>query len=127
MKLKVAQVFDACLVLSAIIRENRPVPQKGAYRLARMHAKLLPEFTTITNQRDALITAYQHKEEGAVNFSVPNDKMLEFREAWNKIAEEDIEVDVEPIPLAQLDLGADKPSAVSASELITLGPLVAGD
>lgn len=131
MKLKVEQVFDGCLVLSQIIREKRPAPQKGAYRLARMHAKLLPEFQTIAAQRDALITAYDHKVPSAIPGApdenrVPDDKLTEFQEAWKKIAEEEIEVDVEPIPLSQLDLGDSVAASITASELITLGELVTG-
>lgn len=138
MKLKVQQVFDACMVLSMIIREARPMPQKGAYRLARLHAKLLPEFTTIANQRDALIMAYDYKakpkdatgktiEDAPEQNMVPDDKAAEFAEAWNKIGEEEIEIDAEPVPLEQLDLGPDKPAVITASELITLGDLVKGD
>ena len=125
MKLKVQQVFDACLVLSEIIRDKRPTPQKGAYRLARLHAKLLPEFTTIATKRDELITAFGHKEPGADSFSVPTDKMAAFLDDWKKVAEEEIEVDIEPIPLAQLDFGDNSPGTINASELVTLGPLVA--
>lgn len=139
MKLKVQNVFEATLVLSQIIRENRPMPQKGAYRLARLHAKLQPEFNTISEQRDKLIIAYDYKakpknpdtgkviEDAPEQNMVPDDKMAEFLEAWKKISEETIEVEVQPVPLWQLDRGADKPAAISASELITLGDLVNDD
>lgn len=132
MKLKVNDVFQATLTISQIIRENRPMPQKGKYRLARMHAKLLPEFTMISEQRDALIKAYDHHPEiygpdgvsrPADEFSVPADKMQEFNAAWKEIGDQEIEVDVEPIPLDQLDLGSANGS-VTASELVTLGELV---
>lgn len=124
MKLKVQQVFNASVILQKIISENRLVPQKGAYRLARMQDKLLPEFTTIANQRDALIRAYDHKEPGAEVLSVPADKMVEFLGAWSKIAEEEIEVDVEAIPLAQLDLGGTVVGAITTAEMAIFGPLV---
>lgn len=127
MNLSVQTVFDATLVLAQIIRDRRPTPQKGAYRIARMHAKLNAEFATIATQRDALITAYDHKEEGADQFSVPPDKMDEFLEAWKKLADEKIEVDVQPIPLSQLDLGTEVAGPITASELITLGDLVSED
>lgn len=138
MKLKVEDVFNGCLVLSQIIRERRPMPQKGAYRVARVHAKLKPEFDTIAVQRDALINAYDYKakpkdpatgrviEDAPEQPTVPDDKMPEFLENWKKIAEEEIEVDVEPIPLAQLDLGDSVAASINASELITLGELVVG-
>lgn len=135
MKLKAQHVFDATLVVSQIIRENRPMPQRGKYRLARLHAKLLPEFTTLNERRDAMIAAYDHREvmpgpvEGelvpAPNLSVPLDKMPEFTAAWNEIGNEEIDVAVEPIPLDQLDLGVSADGSILASEMVTLGDLVA--
>ena len=133
MKLKVQHVMDATLVISQIIREQRPMPLKGKYRLSRMHAKLLPEFTTINEQRDAMITAYgfhpttkdaDSNEVVSQEFAVPSDKMAEFTEAWKKIADEEIEIDIEPIPLAQLALGDATDGCIEANELITLGDLV---
>lgn len=133
MKLKVQHVFDATLVVAQIIRENRPMPIKGKYRLARLHAKLLPEFTAAAARRDEMITAYDHHEETPVvdgpgipspQFSVPPDKMPEFTAAWAEIANEEIEVDVEPLPLSCLDMGDNSDGAISASELVTLGELV---
>lgn len=138
MKLKVQHLMDAVLVISQIIREQgqdlRPMPQKGRYRLARMHAKLLPEFTTINTKRDEMISAYGYHQLVAgpddtqvesANFAVPADKMDEFTAAWKEIAGEEIEVDVEPIPLAQLDLGDGTDGSISANEFIVLGALVA--
>lgn len=137
MKLTVQQVMDAVLTLSTIIRESRPMPTKGRYRMARLHAKLLPEFQTINSERDKLITAYNHHEmikttdnagveteTPAAEFSVPVEKMPEFTEAWKKIASEEIEVDAEPIPLAYLDLGDNVEGSIQSNEFIVLGPLV---
>ncbi len=136
MKLTVQKVMDATLTISAIIREARPMPQKGKYRLARMHAKLLPEFTIINEKRDELIKAYDYHPmvEGpggpldtqvkSENFAVPTDKMEEFGKARKEIADEEIELDVEPMPLAQLDLGDNADGSIEASELIVLGELV---
>lgn len=150
MKLKVQQVFDATLTLSQIIRDQngvpradgttaipRPMSQKGKYRLARMHAKLLPEYTVANERRDAMIKAYDHHPmvpandgaEGMVTspeFRVPDDKLPEFNAAWGEIAEQEIELDVEPIPLAMLDLGDTTDGSIQAAELILLGDLVAG-
>lgn len=122
MKLTAQQVFDATLVVAQIIRENRPMPQKGLYRLARLHAKLAPEFKPISERRDAMIEAYEHREEGADTFSVPLDKMPEFNAAWAEIAGDEIEVDVQPVPLDYLDGGG--VGVITAAELVTLGDLV---
>ena len=135
MKLTVQHAYDATLLVAQIIRERRPFPQKGAYRLARMHAKLLPEFTTINTQRDAMIKVYDHHpmlpganpgdpDMASEEFSVPVDKMPEFAEAWGKIAVEEIDIDVEPIPLSYLDMGDVHTGSIDAGELIVLGDLV---
>lgn len=137
MRMKAQQVFDATLVVSTIIRENRAMPTKGKYRLARLHAKLLPEFQTLSGQRDAMITAYDHhpmikaKDAAGVEtevlsteFGVPADKLAEFAAAWNEIGDQEIEVDVESVPLAYLELADSVDGSVTAHELVTLGDLV---
>jgi hypothetical protein len=124
MKLKAQTVYDATLIVAAIIREKRPLPVKGAYRLARLHAKLLPEFTVLNDKRDAMIRTHGDVAEDGKNYNVPDDKMPDFVAEWTKIAEEEIEVDVEPIPLAQLDLGPTVASSIHAAELIVLADLV---
>ncbi len=58
MKMKVQQLMDATLVVATIIREERPLPQKGKYRLARLHDKLNREFLIVNARRDVMITAY---------------------------------------------------------------------
>jgi len=121
MKLTAGQVFDATLTVSQIIRENRPMPQKGKYRLARLHAKLLPEFNPISVQRDEIIASYDHLNADGAQ-AVPEDKMPEFLVKWREIADQVIDVDVEPIPFDQIDNEA---GSISASELIVLGALVA--
>lgn len=134
MKLTVNRVLEVTEVIAKIIRENRPMPLKGAYRLARMHAKLYAEYLPITSRRDALIKAYGYHPilpsgtEGisieSEQFAVPADKMEEYAAAWAEIGNEEIEVDVQQIPLAQLDLGDTVAGSISANELISLGDLV---
>ncbi len=130
MKLKVQHVFDATLVVASIIRANRPMPNKASYRLARLHAKLQPEFATIAARRDAMITAYDyHASTGGADgvpvqvsdqFSVPFDKTAEFSAAWAEIGNEEIEVGVEAVPL---DLFGDE-ATITSQEFIALGDLV---
>lgn len=155
MKLKVQHLMDATLVISEIIRDNRPMPQKGKYRLARMHPKLNAEFLVINAKRDEMIKAYDHhpmvpnpannmsdearefeasqgnvsqlvpKTIPSAQWSVPEDKLAEFQKLWEEVAEEEIEVDVEPIPLAQLCF--DDPNidgSITGHEFIVLGDLV---
>lgn len=138
MLLKVGHVFQAAPVITAIINSNRPLPQKGAYRMARLYAKLKPEYDLIVAHRNKMIEEYGHKEmvagpdvkEGelatddqlvpADNFSVPMDKMLEFTAAWAEACAAEIEVAVEAIPLDQLD-------HITAGELVILDDLVKED
>lgn len=138
MKLKAQHVFDATLTVDRIIGSNRPMPQKGKYRLARLYAKLLPEFTTLNERRDAMITAYGHHEmvdvmdtrtntashEPSPQFSVPADKLSEWAAAWKEIGDQEIEVDVEPVPLVYLELSDCADGSITATELVTLGDLV---
>jgi hypothetical protein len=143
--------------MSQIIREDRPLPQKGKYRLARMHPKLNAEFLIINAKRDDLIKAYNHHgmipnpaaaqindemREAIVTsghldklppkmienpeWSVPDDKIEEFQTAWKEIADEVIEVAVEPIPLDQLCFPGDlAEGSITAHEFIVLGDLIA--
>lgn len=133
MQLKVQQVYDATLVISRIINDNRPMPQKGKYRLARMHAKLYAEYVTINERREAMIKAYDVHETvinaagesvPTENFMVPAYKLEEFNAAWKIIGDEVIDVDVTPIPLGYLDLGEERDGSISSNEIITLGELV---
>lgn len=143
MKLTVQRVMEVVPLITAIITEKRPMSQKGAYRLARLHAKLQPEFAMAHAQRDAMIKAYDTPEmiapppsaadplgQGPAvptgNYTVPPDKLEQFIAAWAEFAKEEIEVDVQPIPLGQLDMGDDKAASINALELVILGDLVEG-
>jgi hypothetical protein len=121
MRLTIAQVFSAMQALDAIIREKRAMPQLGKYRLARMHAKLLPEFVAANARRDGLITKYGRPRDDG-QFAVPPDRMAELNAEWEPIAEAYVGVDVEPIRLA--DLGDQVNGALEAIELLLLGDLV---
>lgn len=143
MKLTVQKVFDATQVLALIINQNRPLPTKGAYRIARMHAKLFGDFTTANNQRTAKIASYDHKkptiagliveatEENLAHANcvmqdaVPEEKMEEFVAWWAEIASVEIDANVESIPIDQLSIG-DRESSISFAEFMTLGDLVSG-
>lgn len=153
MKLKVQHVMDAMIVVSQILRDQnglprddgkvvpRPMSQKGRYRLTRLHTKLSGEFKIINDKRDEMIKAYDYHpfvkvkdaegKDTAVdsdvvseNFAVPMDKMPEFTAAWKELADEEIDLDVEPIPFEQLDLGNSVDGCLTPQEFFTLGSLV---
>jgi hypothetical protein len=138
MKLRVQTVMDATIILTRIINQQRPMPQVGKYRVARLHARLLPEFNVIDARRDEMIKAYDtpqtkkvtlpetgaEAEVPADGWKVPDDKMPEFTEAWKLIGAEEIDVDVQPIALSCLSLGNDTDGSIEAGELLTLGDLI---
>lgn len=140
MKLKVQHIMDAVVLISQIIREERPMPQKGKYRLARMHSKLLPEFNVIDKRRNDMIKAYNHhpmvsagpsaedplgeKMVESTEFSVPEDKIEEFMKEWNEIAETEIDIDVVPMPIDQFDLGDKFDGSLQGNDIIVLGSLI---
>lgn len=124
MRLKIRQVFNAMQVLDAIIRERRPMPQLGKFRLARMHTKLLAEFATANAQRDELIRKHGNAQSDG-QFMVGADFMAEFAADWDPIADAEVDVDIEPIRLADLVVAdPDANGAIEASELLMLGELV---
>jgi hypothetical protein len=144
MKLKVLHIFEAAPIIAQIVREKRPLPQKGAYRIARMHIKLAAEYALAAERHDALIISYDHfamvpppktKDDPlgqgepvkSTQNSVPDDKIAEFQAKWKEISDLEVDVDVEPIPLSQLDRGGECVALISAMELITLGDLVFDD
>jgi len=121
MQLTINRVFETTITLATIMREKRPMPQIGKFRVARMHAKLLPEFNTANTQRDDLIAKYGAvREDGQTE--VPAERMPDFTAEWNPIAESTIEVDIEPLRLA--DITIDGNGAIESSELQMLGDLV---
>lgn len=144
MKLTVEHILDATIVLSVILRDQnglqredgrlvgRPMPQSGKYRLTRLHAKLMPEFKLAMEQRNAMIKAYDYPEIKEVdgkpvetgNFTVPSDKLEEFTAAWREISIQIVDVDVEPIPFDQLDLGNAVDGCITPAEFEALGDLI---
>lgn len=130
MKLTAERVHVALPVIDRIISERRPLTVKAAYRMARLHAKLLPEFRLLEQRRDALICAYEYKavpegaKEGAKPVpTVPADKVPEFHANWAATVKDEIEVDVQPISIHCLG-PAHAESPVTAAEMLLLGELL---
>lgn len=124
MKMTAQQIMDAYLTLRRIANEGRAMPQKGKYRVARMLSKLQPDAQPILEQYDAMIMTYGHKEPDAPGNSVPPDKLPEFLAKWKaEVGGEEHDVDIEPIPLDQLDVGGPNGS-IHANEFLALADLV---
>lgn len=128
MLLKGQFIFDVTQVIGGIMARNAPMPLKGKFRLERLHAKLMIEFTPLNDKRTAMITAYDHRREinGVDQVAVPLDKIDEFNKAWDETyGQQDIEVPgAAPIPLALFDLGDHVDGGVTALELRAMGDLV---
>lgn len=131
--IRVEDLRTAFPVLVAIINDKRVVPQKGAYRMARLYQKLLPEYQTITAKHDEIVVASGAVEvpvnaadpDGPKNMQVPPDKMAEWAAAWKLVGDEVIIIDAEALPIEQLSLGDFVPGGITASEIVGLGALVA--
>jgi hypothetical protein len=144
-KLTADRILISLQIISSIIREKRPMPQKGKFAFARMHAALLPEFKTINEQRDEIIKAYDFHPmvprpakptdseedfakgfvmELSEDFAVPEDKMAEFAEKWKEIGETEITLNVEPISIKLFDLGAMTDGSIEANEILEMGDLI---
>lgn len=130
MKLTADRVLAALPLIDTIISEKRPLTVKGAYRVARLHAKLLPEFRLLEERRAELIKGYGHETvpEGSTDPvpTVPADKVGEFMSQWIEVLREELEIDVQPLPLSTLG-PATAESPVSAAEMLTLGELLFDD
>lgn len=131
MKLSAKNVYEATPILAAAINQDRPMPQKGKYRIARMHAKLYPEWRLLEDRREAILAAYRvstvvKNEDGSEGTmtAIPDDKLPAAEAEWVAILATEIDVDVEPIPLAVLDLGDNANGSMSAQDLMALGDLV---
>jgi hypothetical protein len=112
MKLKTANVIQSAAILTAIINSDRPLPTKGKYRVTRMQKVLAKEAALLEEQRSNLVKKMgeeifegEGEKRTSKGWQVSLDKMPEFVKEWESILGSEIDVQVEPIPLSQLDTG----------------------
>lgn len=128
--LTAGRVFEVTPLVQRIVSENRIMPARGAYRLARLLKHLLDEFEIINGRRNALILAYDHKVEVEVEGqlqernAVPDDKLAEFNAAWREIADQTIVIDGAPIPLSCFHMDG-QPGPFNTQEIFVLDGLIA--
>lgn len=96
MKMKVQQMLDAVDVLRVL--RDKTMPPRAAYWVSRLLAKLQVDWKTAEEKRRELVKKHG-VEDDKKNIVVPKDKVLAFLEEWRPIAEEEIELDVQPIRL----------------------------
>lgn len=145
-KLTADRLLIAVPVISTILRERRPMPQRGKFAFAKMHTALMDEWTRINLMRDELIKTYDYhaierrpavperdteedvkrgySERVSTEFSVPEDKLKDFEEKWKILGEEEIELDVKPISIKLFDLGTGTDGSVEGAEIIDMGALI---
>lgn len=140
LNVKVKTIVEAVPVIAQIAREKRPMPQAGKFRLARMHAVLLPIFSDIMKERDELIKSYNTPvmvpapvgtEEDqpqemipSENFEVPADQMADYNEKWSAILAESEEVNINPIPISMLSPADAVNGSIETAEIATMDELV---
>lgn len=124
MKLKVKHVMDATITLTNIINRQCPMPQRGKFMIARMHMKLFPEWKVANDKHDELVKSYNTPDPvRAGEFIVPEDKLDEYKAAYAEIQNEEIDVDVQPIPLTAL-CPPNQDGLIESGEFIVLADLV---
>lgn len=131
MKLTMGQVRRAYIAVMEIAKNDRAMPDKGKYRVARLAALLKGEFEASEKARHDLIKSYgKATEDGGA--MVPPEKIGDYGERWLALEAVEVDVAVRAIPLSQIFMPAGEKDApavnpVSVGELIGLGPLVEDD
>lgn len=113
MKLALKDVLVAQGTVSAILQKKYPLsqlPVKLMYRLQKINTKLTSELEDFEKARLALIRTYVDGDlpDGQI-ISVPEDKLTEFRAEIEKMVNDEVEVNIQPVPydlFANLDLEA---------------------
>ncbi len=100
MKLKVHQVMSAHKALSELTRSDLPV--YVAFRLSRFLENTIPDLERAEKQRIKLAEQAGAKKSEEGIHQIPTEKQEWFIEELNKLLNEEIEVDVEKLPLSSL-------------------------
>lgn len=115
LKVKALEALEAANLLFGIISQGRDkektIPAKASYRLSRLAHALRAEAQIIEEKRVALIHKHgaekmktvgegeEAKEVPTGDWFVPPEKMADYLNEWNPVANEVIEVQAEPLPI----------------------------
>lgn len=136
MKTTVGRICDAMSALTTIgNRTTAAIPNKGRYQLARLRAKLQPEYDTIQKQRDQMIETIGVKQtvnagEGQMvetgNYIIPPEKTREWSDAWAEFAKEEIDLpDIAALKYETFHAGDDRADGgLEVGELMLLGEFI---
>lgn len=105
---------------------TKPLRGRTAFQVARLLKKLETELTTYNDTRMKLIEQYaKKKEDGTFEVNERNEyqftpeNMQAFVEEINKLLDESVEIDANPINLAELE-----DIAFTPSEMVNLEPFI---
>lgn len=115
-KISFKQIFEGQRTLQRIL--DTPVEAKIAYRLNKITNVLLRKFKEIEKIRIDLVDKYG-KEDDKGRTSVPQEKIKEFTEAFEKELNTEIDLEVQPIPFSCL-----KTISISAADLVAIQPFI---
>lgn len=104
MKVTIAALYEATIVLEKVVGESRGLPIQVAYRLARLYRALEPEKNIIDEQRRAKIRELgtESKDaDGMPKWAITEPQQKEAYQAWwQELAKVEIEVACEPVPMS---------------------------
>lgn len=124
MKIKVRQMLEANQAALEISRDK--LPARASYWVARLLAKLRSEVEIAEGKRVELVKKHgeerKDKEGKVVGFLVPPAKMEEFRREYEPIAEDSIDIEIQPLNIGVFDGASIAPQHLMALEPLLVDP-----
>ena len=132
MHVTVGELYDAMQALSQIINRPRQIPMTAKYRVAKLHAQLLPFYkNNAFSVYNDLVKQYGEEKFEDAEKTKPlgwgldehSSNFATFREEWEKAREKTLDIGkVHPITLAAFGDAVER--GIEANEFAFLGPFV---
>jgi hypothetical protein len=113
-KITLENLRDASMALSKIL--TQPMAFKLSYRLLKMTKKIRAEQKDLEDARMELVKKYGKKDERGA-YTVPPEKIEKFMDEFNTVLEEEISLDIPPIPQDLIEEADIKLSAVELASI----------
>ena len=113
MKVKRQELKAANSAFSAIL--GQPIESKLSYRICRVADKVMKALEEVEKVNRALVTEYGVKNGDRI--SVPEAKMKDYRDALEKKMQEEVELDIVPIPWEIIEKGGAKISGFDMASM----------